>query len=119
MLPAVPPGLTPATPLSQAVALYQDLLEEMGRMKAAQSRMEENIRMIRETLGVVSCCRCPQEAAGPSPRSLPLCHPATPAPRPWVSPGVKGARREEQEGCPKAEEVTACTNQSDAKTFFN
>ena len=74
---AVPPGLTPATPLSQAVALSQDLLEEMGRMKAAQSRMEEDIRMIRETLGVVSCCRCPQEAAGPSPPSLPLCHPAT------------------------------------------
>ncbi|XP_074703894.1 uncharacterized protein LOC141933270 [Strix aluco] len=38
--------------ISKAVALSQDLLEEIGGMKAAQSRMEEDIRMIRETLGM-------------------------------------------------------------------
>ncbi|CAM9110867.1 unnamed protein product, partial [Bubo scandiacus] len=37
---------------ASAVALSQDLLEEMGGMKAAQSRMEEDIRMIQETLGM-------------------------------------------------------------------
>ncbi|CAM9982800.1 unnamed protein product [Bubo scandiacus] len=38
--------------ISKAVALSQDLLEEIGGMKAAQSRMEEDIRMIQETLGM-------------------------------------------------------------------
>ncbi|XP_074703899.1 uncharacterized protein LOC141933275, partial [Strix aluco] len=38
--------------ISKAVALSQDLLEEIGGMKAAQSCMEEDIRMIRETLGM-------------------------------------------------------------------
>lgn len=45
-------------------------------MKEVQSRMQEEIRMIREALGLVSCCWCPQEGAGlllPS-----LHHPASP-----------------------------------------
>ncbi|CAM9147305.1 unnamed protein product [Bubo scandiacus] len=57
------PGTHPATPLSQAVALSQDLLEEIGGMKAAQYRMEEDIRMIQETLGMGNL----QDAAGQLP----------------------------------------------------
>ncbi|CAM9871967.1 unnamed protein product [Bubo scandiacus] len=47
-------SLTPAKDPLQgaAVALSQDLLEEIGGMKAAQYRMEEDIRMIQETLGM-------------------------------------------------------------------
>lgn len=33
-------------------------------MKEAQSRMQEEMRMIREALGLVSCCWCLQEGAG-------------------------------------------------------
>ncbi|CAM9982867.1 unnamed protein product [Bubo scandiacus] len=49
--------------ISKAVALSQDLLEEIGGMKAAQSRMEEDIRMIQETLGMGNL----QDAAGQLP----------------------------------------------------
>ncbi|CAM9146836.1 unnamed protein product [Bubo scandiacus] len=47
-------SLTPAKDPLQgaAVTLSQDLLEEIGGMKAAQYRMEEDIRMIQETLGM-------------------------------------------------------------------
>ncbi|XP_059684366.1 glutamine-rich protein 2 [Gavia stellata] len=38
--------------ISKAMALSQDLLEEIGGMKAVQSRMGEDIRMIQETLGL-------------------------------------------------------------------
>ncbi|CAM9781186.1 unnamed protein product [Bubo scandiacus] len=48
---------------ASAVALSQDLLEEIGGMKAAQSRMEEDIRMIQETLGMGNL----QDAAGQLP----------------------------------------------------
>lgn len=86
-VPRDPPlRLTPAAPLSQAMAVSQDLLEEIGGMKETQSRMGEDIRTIQEMLGLVSCCRCPREGAEPSPLSLPLtaspccpgpgCHPA-------------------------------------------
>ncbi|CAM9781324.1 unnamed protein product [Bubo scandiacus] len=58
-------SLTPAKDPLQgaAVALSQDLLEEIGGMKAAQSRMEEDIRMIQETLGMGNL----QDAAGQLP----------------------------------------------------
>ncbi|CAM9147068.1 unnamed protein product [Bubo scandiacus] len=49
--------------ISKAVALSQDLLEEIGGMKAAQYRMEEDIRMIQETLGMGNL----QDAAGQLP----------------------------------------------------
>ncbi|XP_074778472.1 uncharacterized protein LOC141968055 [Athene noctua] len=49
--------------ISKAVALSQDLLEEIGRMKAAQSRTEEDIRTIQETLGMGNL----QDAAGQLP----------------------------------------------------
>ncbi|GAB0197775.1 glutamine-rich protein 2 [Grus japonensis] len=38
--------------ISKAMALSQDLLEEISGMKAAQSRMGEDIRMIQEALGL-------------------------------------------------------------------
>ncbi|CAM9173800.1 unnamed protein product [Bubo scandiacus] len=58
-------SLTPAKDPLQgaAVALSQDLLEEIGGMKAAQYRMEEDIRMIQETLGMGNL----QDAAGQLP----------------------------------------------------
>ncbi|XP_021270857.1 glutamine-rich protein 2 isoform X2 [Numida meleagris] len=37
---------------SKAVPLSQDLLEELGGMKAAQSQMGEDLRMIKEVLGL-------------------------------------------------------------------
>ncbi|CAM9781603.1 unnamed protein product [Bubo scandiacus] len=44
-------------------SISKDLLEEIGGMKAAQSRMEEDIRMIQETLGMGNL----QDAAGQLP----------------------------------------------------
>ena len=44
------PGAHPRPPLSQAVALSQDLLEEIGGMKAAQSRVQEDVRTMREQI---------------------------------------------------------------------
>ncbi|XP_042658399.1 glutamine-rich protein 2 isoform X2 [Tyto alba] len=38
--------------IAKPVALSQDLLQEIGGMKAAQSRMEEDIRTIQEALGL-------------------------------------------------------------------
>ncbi|KAM6050446.1 glutamine-rich protein 2 isoform 2-T2 [Chlamydotis macqueenii] len=38
--------------ISKATALSQDLLEQVGGMKAAQSHMEEDIQMIQEALGL-------------------------------------------------------------------
>ncbi|XP_052664642.1 glutamine-rich protein 2 isoform X3 [Harpia harpyja] len=46
--------------ISKAMALSQDLLEEIGGMKAAQSRMGEDIRTLQETLGLGNL----QDAAG-------------------------------------------------------
>ncbi|XP_026716614.1 uncharacterized protein LOC113486682 isoform X3 [Athene cunicularia] len=46
--------------VSKDIALSQDLLEEIGRMKAAQSRIEEDVRTIQETLGMGNL----QDAAG-------------------------------------------------------
>ncbi|XP_054703051.1 glutamine-rich protein 2 [Grus americana] len=46
--------------ISKAMALSQDLLEEISGMKAAQSRMGEDIRMIQEALGLENL----QDAAG-------------------------------------------------------
>ncbi|XP_064323486.1 glutamine-rich protein 2 [Phalacrocorax carbo] len=46
--------------ISKAMALSQDLLEEIGGMKAAQSRMGEDIRTIQEVLGLGNL----QDAAG-------------------------------------------------------
>ncbi|KAM6050178.1 uncharacterized protein LJ206_017350 [Theristicus caerulescens] len=49
--------------ISKAMALSQDLLQEIGGMKAAQSRMGEEIRAIQEALGLGSL----QDAAGRPP----------------------------------------------------
>ncbi|XP_072737209.1 glutamine-rich protein 2 isoform X3 [Ciconia boyciana] len=46
--------------ISKAMALSQDLLEEIGGMKVAQSRMGEDIRTIQEVLGLGNL----QDAAG-------------------------------------------------------
>ncbi|XP_074901058.1 glutamine-rich protein 2 isoform X2 [Buteo buteo] len=46
--------------ISKAMALSQDLLEEIGGMKAAQSHMGEDIRMLQEMLGLGNL----QDAAG-------------------------------------------------------
>lgn len=50
-------------------------------MKAAQSHMGEDIRMLQEMLGLVSGRRCPREGAGPSP-------PPCPSPRHPAAVGV-------------------------------
>ncbi|XP_040979739.1 glutamine-rich protein 2 isoform X1 [Aquila chrysaetos chrysaetos] len=49
--------------ISKAMALSQDLLEEIGGMKEAQSRMGEDIRTLQETLGLGNL----QDAAGQLP----------------------------------------------------
>ncbi|XP_030362456.1 uncharacterized protein LOC115616836 [Strigops habroptila] len=49
--------------ISKAMALYQHLLKEVAQRKEEQSRMKEEIQMIREVLGLRSCCWCPWEQA--------------------------------------------------------
>ena len=51
--PSTAVGFPTSSPF-QAVPLSQDLLEELGGMKAAQSQMGEDLRMIKGMLGLVS-----------------------------------------------------------------
>lgn len=51
--PSTAVGFPTSSPF-HAVPLSQDLLEELGGMKAAQSQMGEELRMIKGMLGLVS-----------------------------------------------------------------
>ncbi|CAM9982934.1 unnamed protein product [Bubo scandiacus] len=95
--------------ISKAVALSQDLLEEIGGMKAAQSRMEEDIRMIQETLGMGNL----QDAAGQLPalrdQTALDSTPSTQSTTPRVQPGTPSTQSTTpgvQPGAPSTQTTT-------------
>lgn len=66
---------TSSSPL-QAVLRPQDLLEELGGMRAAQSQMGEDLRVIKGMLGLVSPPPSPPSTPTPL-HTAPLLHPCS------------------------------------------
>ncbi|KAM6413712.1 fas-binding factor 1 homolog [Rhynochetos jubatus] len=67
-----PAGITLVISLSQAMAVSQDVLEEIDRMKAAQSRMGEDIRTLQEVLGLVRLVAAGSAGINPSDAEAPV-----------------------------------------------